>query len=162
MSDSSWKNIEEIKKGDKVFIENGHYEVTNVFDNGEQEVIKILAEDNKWIECTPNHRWYVYNHSKDEMQCVEAQHLLSDNYYFAEERKNNIDQFGKYKLTKIINIFYEEKIKRVYDIEVEQVHMFTAKNPDTELKAISHNSAMISLSNLSDDRMRNQKRVNGG
>ena len=46
---------------------------------------------------------------------------------------------------------------KTYDIEVEDAHCFTVKNPIDGMEAICHNSAMISLSNLSDDRMRNAK-----
>ena len=46
---------------------------------------------------------------------------------------------------------------RTYDIEVEDAHCFIAKNPETGLESISHNSALISLSNLSDQRMRDAK-----
>jgi len=47
------------------------------------------------------------------------------------------------KLNKITKIEKGSK-KRVFDIEVEDIHAFTAKNPDSELESISHNSARMS------------------
>jgi len=48
-------------------------------------------------------------------------------------------------------------IEHVFDIEVDsEDHAFIAKSPSGAI-GISHNSAMISLSNLSDDRMRHAK-----
>ncbi len=44
-----------------------------------------------------------------------------------------------------------------YDIEIEEVNCFEARNPNSGFSSISHNSALISLSNLSDDRMRHAK-----
>lgn len=60
------------------------------------------------------------------------------------------------KLHKITDVILNRECK-TYDIEVEDAHCFTAKNPVDGSEAICHNSAMISLSNLSDDRMRHAK-----
>lgn len=47
---------------------------------------------------------------------------------------------------------------KTYDIEVaSDLHAFRVKHPDSGAIGISHNSALLSLSNLSDDRMRHAK-----
>jgi hypothetical protein len=62
-----------------------------------------------------------------------------------------------YNMTKIIKIEHTHQKERVYDIEVDHyTHAFIAQSANGAL-GISHNSALISLSNLSDDRMRNAK-----
>jgi hypothetical protein len=61
------------------------------------------------------------------------------------------------KLTKITHIEYTETTGHVYDIEVNHPsHAFYAESENGAV-GISHNSALISLSNLSDDRMRAAK-----
>ena len=61
------------------------------------------------------------------------------------------------KLKKIMGIEFTDQMEDVYDIEVEDdQHRFIAKSKNGAV-GISHNSATISLSNLSDERMRNAK-----
>lgn len=63
---------------------------------------------------------------------------------------------SKYKLTKIESVTKGKKLS-VFDITLNSPEKaFIARSPDGS-KGISHNSATISLSNLSDDRMRNAK-----
>lgn len=54
----SFKAIQDIKVGEQVMTNNGWKPVLNVFEQGEQEVIKI-KHINGYIECTPNHRMAV-------------------------------------------------------------------------------------------------------
>lgn len=62
-----------------------------------------------------------------------------------------------YNMTKITKIERTKQKERVFDIEVDHYsHAFIAQSANGA-KGISHNSATISLSNLSDDRMRNAK-----
>jgi hypothetical protein len=66
--------------------------------------------------------------------------------------------FTNRKLTKIVSVETTGKITDTFDIEVEsELHAFTAKHHASNSIGISHNSALISLSNLSDERMRNAK-----
>jgi intein/homing endonuclease len=66
--------------------------------------------------------------------------------------------FKNSKLTKIVSVETTEKVTDTYDIEVEsELHAFTAKHPESNSIGVSHNSALISLSNLSDERMRGAK-----
>jgi hypothetical protein len=61
-----------------------------------------------------------------------------------------------YKLNKVLSVSPSGH-GRAFDIEVnDDRHAFVAKSPDGAI-GISHNSACISLSNLSDDRMRHAK-----
>lgn len=52
----SYKNIEDIKVGDKVLSDKSEWcEVKNVFEQGFQKVLRIRHEEG-WIDVTPNHR----------------------------------------------------------------------------------------------------------
>lgn len=63
----------------------------------------------------------------------------------------------QFKLTKITKVEYTNEEKRVLDIEVcHPNHLYLASSKNGAL-GVSHNSAEISLSNLSDDRMRHAK-----
>lgn len=61
-----------------------------------------------------------------------------------------------YILIDIEDVFLSNEYE-TYDIEIEEVNCFEARNPNSGFSSISHNSAMISLSNLSDERMRHAK-----
>lgn len=68
-------------------------------------------------------------------------------------RNINLDD---YILIDIEDVFLSNEYE-TYDIEIEEVNCFEARNPNSGFSSISHNSALISLSNLSDDRMRHAK-----
>ena len=61
-----------------------------------------------------------------------------------------------YIMCDVVNVVLSNDYQ-TYDIEVDQVNAFEAKNPYNRFSSISHNSAMISLSNLTDERMRGAK-----
>ena len=61
------------------------------------------------------------------------------------------------KLNKVVGIKKSGRVCKTYDIEVDSTfHAFVAKHKSGGV-GISHNSALISLSNLSDQRMRDAK-----
>lgn len=63
----------------------------------------------------------------------------------------------QFRLTKITEVEYTNEEKRVLDIEVDHPnHLYLASSKNGAL-GVSHNSAEISLTNLSDDRMRHAK-----
>lgn len=126
--------------------------ITNIFDNGIQEVVKVHLEDNTFFECTDNHRWLVLNEETSSTEFVEARDLIQDKYSLVREMNPNLIISQK-----IIDVEYTHEQKPVMDIEVSHPdHYFLAISPNGAT-AISHNSALISLSNLSDERMRDCK-----
>lgn len=84
MDDELWKPIEEIKTGDRIWFEGESLPVTDVIDNGIQEMVEIEMEDGGRFRCTENHRWYVLDHSDNELKWVEAKNLSSGEYSFIE------------------------------------------------------------------------------
>lgn len=86
MADGSWKQISTLTPGEQIKIEDSVVTILNVFDNGEQETMKIKMEDGTEHVCTPEHRWYVYNHNTNECEWVETQNLSSGNYSMLEPK----------------------------------------------------------------------------
>lgn len=65
LTDIGYKQLKNIKLGDKVFSDDGiAYEVMGIFPQGEQEVYKITFSDNSETYCTKEHLWTVYSNSK--------------------------------------------------------------------------------------------------
>lgn len=75
--EGSFKNIENIKIGDLVMTNDGWKPVTDVFDQGEQEVIKV-KHINGSFECTPNHRVAVLTDAYGNFEWKEAGDLTME------------------------------------------------------------------------------------
>ena len=81
MSDGSWKPIDQFVIGDVVMLPDGSSAlVSNLFDNGLSEIVKIHLEDGSFFECSINHRWFVYNHKTDNFEWVETSALSKGEY----------------------------------------------------------------------------------
>lgn len=81
MDDGSWRQISKIVVGDEVKMPDGSSAlVTNVFDNGLDEVVKIYLQDGTFFECSSNHRWYVFNHQDGVFEWVEAKDISKGDY----------------------------------------------------------------------------------
>lgn len=60
LTTKGYKQIKDVKVGDKVITHNGIYrKVLKVFDNGEQDILKIKGMGFDEIKCTLNHKFYV-------------------------------------------------------------------------------------------------------
>lgn len=142
--------IKDVKVGDKIQAGDGSITtITNIFDNGDQEVVRVYLSDGTYFECTEDHRWWVYNQDTTALNFVETKNLMSGKFWMVDT--HNI------VATKVISIEYTKEIKPVMDIEVSHPnHQFLAIS-SSGARGISHNSALISLSNLSDERMRDCK-----
>ena len=62
--------IEEVKVGEEALTTQGYRKITDWFDQGERELIRIITQDGEFI-CTPNHRMPVLT-SFDQYAWVEA------------------------------------------------------------------------------------------
>ena len=145
--------IDVVRIGDQIQSGDGSLtKVVNIFDNGNQEVVKLHLSDGTFFECTENHRWLVYNEDERTVDFIEARFLNDGDFsLLVEIDSNSHDYIG------IESVEYSGEIKPVMDIEVDHPnHQFLAFS-STGAKGISHNSALISLSNLSDERMRDCK-----
>lgn len=73
--------LKNISIGDNIDAGDGTFTtVTNIFDNGNQEVVRVHLEDGTYFECTEEHRWLVYNQDKDLIEFVETRNLKNGNY----------------------------------------------------------------------------------
>lgn len=81
MEDGSWKEISQIVIGDVVKLPDGSTAfVSNTFDNGYDESVKIHLQDGSFFECSANHQWYVYDHDTDQFGWVKTSSLSGGNY----------------------------------------------------------------------------------
>lgn len=76
--------IENIKIGDLVLTSDGYEKVTNKFEQGEQQLIKIITEDGEFT-CTPNHKMAVFS-SLNHYEWKEASKLLPDDRLISSRR----------------------------------------------------------------------------
>jgi 7-carboxy-7-deazaguanine synthase len=78
MSDYSYKNIQDVKIGDKVLtFEKGLIQETNVENllEREKETINLLLDDGGIVECTPDHKFPTFVKSHNRFKLLEAQNL---------------------------------------------------------------------------------------
>ena len=78
MSDYTYKNIQDIKIGDKVLtFEKGFIQETNVENllEREKETINLLLENGEKIECTPDHKFPSFVKSHNRFKILEAKNL---------------------------------------------------------------------------------------
>jgi hypothetical protein len=85
MADGSYKKINEIEVGDEISFLGNSYPVTNIFDNGIQELVKINTTEGYHIS-TPNHRWLVYNTETKSPEWIEAEKISPDIHKFMKEK----------------------------------------------------------------------------
>jgi hypothetical protein len=148
------KNICDIKVSDMVFSDNGVRPVINIFNQDSQKCLRIHHQ-NGYIDCTPNHRLAMahgFNVMTNKLEHIwrEARNLLRGNCLCTYKVDSNS---RSYTFTPVSIEFIEELKEELetYDIEVEDDNCFVCEN------ILVHNSALLSLSNLSDSRMRNAK-----
>lgn len=84
------KQIKDVQVGDKTLFGGEWVVITNKFDNGIQETVKIKMEDETFHECTPNHRWLVFNHTTNKVEWVEAGELINGKYSMLKPKNNEI------------------------------------------------------------------------
>lgn len=146
LADNTWKKISELNVGDSLFWFGEENLVMAVSDEGIQETKEIVLENETSQICTNEHRWFVFNHDIEEFDVVNTENLKYGNYSLCSLKKRQKVAFVR-----------DYKKVSVFDIEVSHdSHLFIVRSINGAI-SISHNSALISLSNLSDDRMRAAK-----
>lgn len=149
----TYTTIENIKIGDRVKTLNGYKNVSNIFIQGKQETIKITHQVGELI-CTKKHKVAVFD-SKNGVMWKLAGELEETDCLISPNNKPTLDgevssdkrQMENIQPIKIKSIKYHGVVE-TFDIEVEGEHSFLCEG------VLVHNSACISLTNLSDDRMR--------
>lgn len=59
------KKIKDVVVGDRVFTGDGFHTVSNVFDNGIRDCLKITLANGEIIKCTPDHKFKVLNGTEE-------------------------------------------------------------------------------------------------
>lgn len=113
--------------------------ITNVFDNGIQDVYRIVLDNNKFIDCTLNHRLLGIDNEYHDLSSLKiGDTLLAFDYFNSDGIRRWIDPYESGNSRTIINIEYLGK-QSVYDIEVNKYHNFALSSG-----VYSHNSAILS------------------
>lgn len=143
--------IEEVEVGDEVLTDNGVWkQVLNVFNQGTKLTYrvkyKIYNQCMKELICTPDHKIAYW--TSCGLKWKQAIELKAGDCLYAPSLYPN--KPGDSSNHIVVGV-YIHKMLPTYDLEVKDDHRFTAES------ILVHNSALISLSNPSDDRMRNAK-----
>lgn len=162
-----WKKIKDvIPEVDSIVVPEGIFKIVDKFEQGVQQLYKIETEQGCHFS-TGNHRWLVQNNDTKQIEWVKAIDLSKGKYSLLKPKLSTIRQkeisvnidLNLYNLINVnaVSLDIEEN---TYDIEVNQIHMFEAKNPKDGLSSISHNSAVICLFSLDDEEMMKAKTGN--
>lgn len=146
-------SIKDIEIGDEVMTMNGYYPVSNKFEQGEQNLIKIITQDGEF-RCTPNHKMAVLS-STENYEWKEASTLSSDDRLIGT--KSVLDgiqpSLPKWYPVTVLEI-KQDICENTYDIEVSEVHEFFCEG------YLTHNSAEICMGDVEDDTFINLKNYN--
>ena len=120
------KKIKDVTSGEYVFTGDGFHVVSNVFNNGQRECLKITLSNGITIKCTPNHRIKIYSDNGDEVWKYASELSLSDCVYYYTLGWDYIpnDDEPPYKTLSSVESIEHCGICNVYDLEVPDVHEF--------------------------------------
>lgn len=148
------KPIQDVNVGDVISCLGKQAKVKEKVFSGKQKTLKIKCEGGEALKadlvCTPNHRVAVFNYDSSEIEFKQSKHLTTDDYMIYDLsylNNENDNMMVPYKIETIED--YEEL--DTYDLEIEDIHMFTADG------LVVHNSALISLSNVNDQKLSSAK-----
>jgi hypothetical protein len=143
------KMIQKIEVGDMVLTTAGYKRVSNVFEQGVQDVVRIITKDGSF-RCTPTHRMATKNFTSNEVQWKTAETLNSNDYLLSlsERTKYNLNELN---MEKVVDVVYDN-IAETWDIEVEEQHEFFCNT------YLTHNSAQIALGDVNDKEFLRAKR----
>lgn len=80
---NDWKEIQNFTADDSIYLEGEYQKVLNVFDQGNQEVLKIELEDGKYLESTATHRWMCWNKEKGDYEWVMTKDLTEQHGFIS-------------------------------------------------------------------------------
>lgn len=153
-----FKNIKDVKVGDFVVQGQNNYEVKNFFFQGVQDVYEIFTTTGSQVS-TANHKWFVYDYVQKVKRFATTEEIKENptDFAFLQEAQNysvTIEEnvLINYKVHQILKVVPYGK-EETFDIEVETVHSFNAMNEKNGFVSISHNSALISLFDYTDEDM---------
>ena len=133
MSDGFYKNIQDVKTGDKVF--SGDANIRNVDDvycyEVNEDIIELELNDGRIIKCTLDHEIKIIRNGIELWE--EAKNITTEDE-IVELSKKEFNKTVKMKSKKVYK--YTGK---VYDLNVEKDHNYTIEN------CVVHNSAAGSL-----------------
>jgi len=168
MTPTGHKAIKDIVAGDLIVTGGQTANVLNAGFSGVKDTIVIKHRFGE-LECTPEHRVAVFDAEGDVDLAIDAGVVVQHSHGKVEFRPAHMLNKGDLlvwdaagysgTLTAATHYLKPSRVMSIeqgcstetYDIEVEGLERFTANG------VVVHNSALISLSNLSDERMRHAK-----
>lgn len=89
MDDDTYKEISQIQSGDRIKYAGDSYEVSRVFDNGDQDVYRIETDEG-FHESSTLHRWLVKCKTTGEIKWLSTSDISKnpENYYLVREKHN--------------------------------------------------------------------------
>ena len=81
-----YQKISECTVNDSVYLNDEYHKITNIFEQGKQEVVKFITTDGNHIS-TPNHKWLVYDKTTKEISWKTADDMIHNvtNFAFVQE-----------------------------------------------------------------------------
>ena len=141
------KSMAEIAVGDSIVSGGRIAKVSAKVDSGEQQLIVVKHKFGQ-SRMTPNHRIAVFTAQdsyafKDAGLLEPGDKLVRDLAGYDGARFQTLGGHGNYAPVEVIEVS-QGTVEQTWDIEVEDIHEFTADG------LVTHNSALISMSDLDD------------
>ena len=141
------KSMAEIAVGDSIVSGGRVAKVSAKVDSGEQQLVVVKHKFGQ-SRMTPNHRIAVFTDQdnytfKDAGLLEPGDKLVRDLAGYDGARFQTLGGHGNYAPVEVIEVS-QDTVEQTWDIEVEGIHEFTADG------LVTHNSALISMSDLDD------------
>lgn len=128
MTDNGYKNIEDIKIGDKVLTHKNRYmPVVNIGGELNKEIYYLEAQGSLKVECTDYHPFYIKKTKTSKPEKLKLKDIKKG-YYVGTFVNNKGVLENKIRWHSVTNILKTNKTENVYNIEVEEDHTYTANN----------------------------------
>lgn len=157
--------IENINVGDNVQTSKGYHKVLNVFDQGNQKLVKIITQHGTFL-CTAKHKMAVYTDVFNVKYRWKTATTLTTNDSLVYLKNNKLTPspvtLVEHTVFEVLETGSDDTLRTrimsrdTYDIEVEDVHEFFCEN------FLTHNSAQICLGDSQDTEYLNAKRYDLG
>lgn len=154
---SGFKCIEDLKVGDLVKSEFGQYKRVLASECVGEKLVFKIETDSAVVFSTQEHRWAIFkNKGEQAFQFKELKDIVPGEDYLvfvddssSKTKSETLNHKAHHPV--YIKDIKEQGLELCYDIQVEETESFCVED------LLTHNSALISLSDLNDKRLREAK-----
>ena len=143
------KMIETIRIGDSVLTTKGFRQVTNVFEQGVQPLVRIVTTQGSF-RCTANHRMATRTFNNPQIVWKMARDIDFADYILSLESRDKYS-IADLNMERVVDIINDGE-DATWDIEVDEMHEFFCNT------YLTHNSAQIALGDVKDTEFLRAKR----